>query len=246
MPRTARKSLNGKFFHIMVQGLNKEHIFKEDNYKEKYMEILSKKIKEFDIEIIAYCVMDNHAHILIYVDKVDNLSRCMQKVNTIYAIFYNRINNRVGFVFRDRFKVQTIKNEMHLMACISYIHKNPIKAEIVDRLDKYKYSSYNEYLYYDKRNIISNKSAELVFGAKNFEKIQEQYINLHKLKFEEEFIENDSKVDYNNLIKEYRLKNMKDNEIVILLNKQFKVSIREIAKLMNLTRYKVTKILEDK
>ena len=87
MPRIARKYLIGKVFHLMVQGLNKEYIFKKDDYKEKYRELVKDHIKEYNIKIIAYCIMNNHAHILIYSEDINKVSKFMQKINTIYAIY---------------------------------------------------------------------------------------------------------------------------------------------------------------
>ena len=87
MPRTARKLIGSAYMHNMVQGIKKEYIFKSVSQKDKYISLLKKYGQKYNIAIIAYCIMDNHAHILIYVDKVANLSRCMQKVNTIYAIW---------------------------------------------------------------------------------------------------------------------------------------------------------------
>ena len=76
----------------------------------------------------VHCIMDNHAHFLIYYTKLEELSELMRKVNTTYAMKYNKINKRKGFVFRDRFFTQPILNEMQLYNCLVYIHKNPINA----------------------------------------------------------------------------------------------------------------------
>ena len=125
MPRISRKNIIGKCFHLMSQGINKEKIFLDNMWKEKYKELLKKYSLEYKINIISYCIMNNHVHLLVYVDDVNNLSKFMHRINTIYASYYNRENNRVGYVFRNRYQVQTIKDEMHLKTCIVYIHNNP-------------------------------------------------------------------------------------------------------------------------
>ena len=145
MPRNSRNYINTTFFHIMVQGLNKEFIFNKDEDKKQYLKFVNKIKKEVNIKIISYCVMDNHVHILVKTDTTDQLSKFMHKVNTLYAIYYNQKYNRVGYVFRDRYKSQIIYSEKQLYACINYIHNNPVKAQICKFPCEYEYSSYNEY-----------------------------------------------------------------------------------------------------
>ena len=82
----------------------------------------------------------------------------MHKVNTLYAIYFNKKYNRVGYVFRDRYKSQAIYSEKQLYTCINYIHYNPVKAGICKIASEYEYSSYNEYIdiFNEKSNNIRN------------------------------------------------------------------------------------------
>lgn len=144
MPRHARKGLNASFFHVMCQGINKEYIFEMDSFKNMYLYLMKKHINKVELDVICYCIMDNHVHILIHTDDIRQLSKYMKCINTEYANFYNLKKERVGFVFRDRFKSQYIYDEKYLMQCSKYIHMNPVKAGIVENCGDYKYSSYNE------------------------------------------------------------------------------------------------------
>ena len=164
MPRIARKDSKSKFYHVMVQGINKEYIFNTDLNIKKYKELILKKIDTENIEILAYCIMNNHAHFLIYCERNEQLSKFMQKLNTSYSRFYNKTNNRVGYVFRDRYLSQSILNEKQLYNCVKYIHNNPVKAGIVKNMSDYKYSSYYEF--FNKRSIITNNGLKLLFGSK--------------------------------------------------------------------------------
>lgn len=147
MPRNPRKCYNTSFFHVIVQGLNKEYIFNEENYIKQYLNLLNKYREENNIEILAYCIMSNHAHILLFTEEIEEMSKFMQKVNTQYAKYYNYVNKgRVGYVFRDRYVSEGISSEKYLIKCINYIHKNPLKANIVKRCEDYEYSSYNSYV----------------------------------------------------------------------------------------------------
>lgn len=146
IPRIARKYLDTSFFHIMVQGINKEFIFKNDRYMNRYLQLIQKNLNKEKLKIIAFCIMNNHAHLLIQVENKEELSKYMQKVNSIYAKYYNYMENgRVGYVFRDRYKSEPILEKRQLIQCIKYIHQNPLKANMVKSVNEYKYSSYHFY-----------------------------------------------------------------------------------------------------
>ena len=76
---------------------------------------------EHKLKIIAYCIMNNHAHLLIQTEKISELSKYMQRIHTRYGMYYNKKYNRVGYVFRDRFKTEEIYTKAHLINCIKYI-----------------------------------------------------------------------------------------------------------------------------
>lgn len=147
MPRIARKNLQSKYFHVISQGIEKRYIFDKEIYKERYLHLLYKESEEFKVKIIAYCIMDNHAHILINVQDTDKMSKFMHKVNFMYAQYYNFMEkDRKGYVFRDRFLSEAICDEKYLLNCIIYIHNNPVKAKLVQYPYQYKYSSYNKFI----------------------------------------------------------------------------------------------------
>ncbi len=146
MPRLPRKSYETSFFHIIVQGIKKEFIFNNKMMIEKYIELLNTEINNYKIQVVAYCIMNNHAHILLFTEKISEMSSYMHKINQKFAQFYNSKNKeRVGYVFRDRFKSEPIFTEQSLIRCIRYIHNNPVKANMVKDAKDYKYSSYSLY-----------------------------------------------------------------------------------------------------
>ena len=108
MPRFPRSYIKTSFFHVMVQGINKSYIFEEPENIKYYISTMHKLSKEQEIEIIAYCIMNNHAHMLIKTEQLKELSKYMQRLNTRYGKYYNKKHNRVGYVFRDRYKSEGI------------------------------------------------------------------------------------------------------------------------------------------
>ena len=78
----------------MVQGINKEYIFNQEIYIKKYLKFLKENQKQTNLKIIAYCIMTNHAHLLIKAENIQELSKFMQKVNSSYARYYNYMEKR--------------------------------------------------------------------------------------------------------------------------------------------------------
>lgn len=252
MPRLARKDLSASFYHVIVQGINKEYIFNKKEYINKYLYLLNKYREEHDIKIIAYCIMNNHAHLLIYAEKVEELSKFMGKLNTIYAKIYNAEENRVGYVFRNRYKSEGIYEAKYLLNCIKYIHRNPVEAGIVEEEKEYKYSSYNDYV--NKKGIITKAVIELVFGTeKNY--LEQFYTisetNNHFLDEEKDIEKSEEIINRFCEEKQVRLEQViEDDELLISLVKEIKekgrISIRKISVLLKVNRFKIIRRMKKK
>ena len=130
MPRNSRDYIKSSFFHVMIQGIDKEKILKNDDEKSYFINTINELKNLIDINVIAYCIMDNHAHLLLNTDEIKKLSKFMQRLNTKYAIYYNKKYDRVGYVVRNRYRSEGIFSESQLYNCINYIYNNPIKAGI--------------------------------------------------------------------------------------------------------------------
>ena len=161
----------------MVQGVNKEYIFNKNEYIEKYLNIIKEYKANYNFTIMAYCIMNNHAHFLVYTENVDDLGKFMHKVNLLYAQMYNKKENRCGVLFRNRYKTEPIYERKHLLNCIKYIHNNPVKAKIVSRCDEYKYSSYTDYI--NNKGVAKSKILEEIFGSNcNFAELFKETVNM--------------------------------------------------------------------
>lgn len=241
MPRIKRENLNSNIFHIMSQGINKEYIFEKEQDKRKYRKLLFIHNKEYNVEIISYCIMGNHVHLLIKSDRIENMSNFMHQINMEYALYYNKNRNRVGYVFRSRFKSEAIDTEKYLINCIHYIHNNPIKANICNEKSEYLYSSYNSKI---KENEMINK------------KWKEQYYNSGDIDQNILFIgtEEEKEEDIKETIQKFLNKNkitieeikMKEEILVkvikILINKE--ISMRKIEKIFNIDKKKIKRLIE--
>lgn len=227
MPRTSRKNLKSYYKHVMVQGIEKQYIFGEERYIKKYKEIILEKLQESPVTILAYCIMHNHSHLLIHSETPEEISKFMQKVNTAYSMYYNKINNRVGYVFRNRFKSQEIFSQGQLYTCLKYIHNNPVKANIVEKMQDYKYSSYNEFLR-GKHQIINDKSIEILFGKeKDFRPMFEIIHNKSIVIQEQETL------DVKNFVKQFEKKHKIKIEELKNNRGLLKVAIKEMKEKTN-------------
>ena len=163
MPRQARIESETGYYHIMTQGINKDKIFEMDKEKEIILQYLKEKTQEEACQIVAYCIMDNHMHIIINAEK-DELASAMKKINISYAMSYNQRHKRIGPVFRDRFKSENITDERYLLGAIRYLHNNPVKAKKIEKAEGYKWSSLREYLTNDITIINKQSKEEIMRG----------------------------------------------------------------------------------
>ncbi|MBQ5759363.1 MAG: transposase, partial [Schwartzia sp.] len=125
MPRQPRTP--GEFFHVVVRGIGRQILFENDDDRRKYLALLEKYQEENDITLMAYCLMDNHVHLLIR-DNNGSLSLFMKQMGVSYALYYNRKYERVGHLFQDRYKSEVVDREEYLLTAYRYILNNPVKA----------------------------------------------------------------------------------------------------------------------
>ena len=249
MPRLARNNSKSNFYHVMVQGIDKKYIFNTRENIKFYIDLIIKKIKESNITVLAYCIMNNHAHFLIFSEDYRDLSKFMQRINTTYSNYYNRTNKRVGYVFRDRYRSQDIMNIQQLYTCLRYIHNNPVKAKMCSSMDEYKYSSYNEFI--GEKIIIDEKSIKILFGT-NKDFIEDfKYIHKKSDQYNDEvfidivdkdIIEFISEYEQQNKILVAELKNNKNalKKFIKDAKNQTNVTLVELAKILNMSKSSVS------
>lgn len=145
MPTTKRKESSTGFYHIIVKGINREKIFYQQREKLYFKSIISKYLKKYKAEIYSYCIMSTHAHFIIRAE-IQILSLFMAAILAEYALYYNFKHHRNGHVFQNRFTSECIENDRYFWTCLRYIHMNPVKAGMIKKPERYKYSSMSEYV----------------------------------------------------------------------------------------------------
>ena len=140
----SRKPRNaGEYLHIIARGIGKQILFEDQSDNERYLSNLKKFSESEGITILAYCLMENHVHLLIR-DAQGSVSSFMKKMGISYALYYNKKYDRTGHLFQDRYKSENIINDAHLLSAFRYILNNPVKAGLCGAAE-YRWSSYNEY-----------------------------------------------------------------------------------------------------
>ena len=129
----------------MNRGLSRRDVFLEDKGRERFLDLLSEIARLWKIEIYAYCLMNNHYHLLLQTPK-GSLSRAMRHLDGIYTQRFNRAHHRDGPLFRGRYKAILIDAEEYFLSVVRYIHQNPVDAGVVSDMDRYRWSSHRGYV----------------------------------------------------------------------------------------------------
>jgi REP element-mobilizing transposase RayT len=153
----------------LVLGIEKKELNESDITKSPKSRIRIGNLKPENFKIHAFCLMPNHIHFLIEQCGEESVSKLLLKVFTSFSKYLNLKHRRVGHVFQDAFKSVLIETNPQLMLVSSYIHMNPVKDELAEIPENYKWSSYNDFIF-DRKNLIVNKQFLVgVFGnTKNF------------------------------------------------------------------------------
>lgn len=145
MSRPLRIEYKDAWYHIMNRGRRGEQIFTKSSDYEIFIDLLKEAVDLWNIRISTYCLMPNHYHLLIQTPQ-GNISRCMRHINGVYTQRYNRSHKCDGQLFRGRFKSILVEQDNYLLELVRYIHRNPLRAGIVDELSQYVWSSHLGYI----------------------------------------------------------------------------------------------------
>ena len=154
MARPLRLSFENACYHITSRGNRKENIFYTDKDKSVFLEKLNETFNKYSIVCYAYCLIDNHYHLFIKTPRV-NISQAMHYLNTSYTNWFKAEHEIIGPILQGRYKSILIDESSYGIVLSAYIHLNPIRARIIEDLREYKWSSYLNYVYENKRSVDS-------------------------------------------------------------------------------------------
>lgn len=177
MPRKQREKSSTGIYHVMLRSINGEVIFKENEDFEKLIQTIGEYKEVSQYMIYAYCLMNNHIHLLIK-EGIEDLGIVFRRIGASYVYWYNSKYKRRGHLFQDRYKSEAVEDDRYLLTVLRYIHRNPIKAGVARHVEEYPWSSYNEYLgkngMCDTEFVLSYFSVEERTGITLFEEFNKQ------------------------------------------------------------------------
>ncbi|MCX5677835.1 MAG: transposase [Candidatus Omnitrophica bacterium] len=178
MARQGRLLVDGGIYHITSRGHNRYKLFHSLDDYTIYKKLIKDYKKKFIFDVFHYCPMPNHTHILLRVNKGDELPSIMQGINQSYANHYKKCYKLIGNLFQGRYKSVFVDNDEYLLECGRYIERNPLRAGIVTDLLDYHFSSYNFYANGRKDDIITPNPCylELSNDPKERMKLYREYI----------------------------------------------------------------------
>lgn len=232
----------------MLRGINQQQIFEDEEDYEKFLQILRECKAVSGFKLFAYCLMGNHIHLLIKPEQ-EPLEQVFKRIGGRYVYWYNVKYQRVGHLFQDRFKSETVEDDSYFLTVIRYIHQNPVKAGICKEIEDYKYSSYRDYQ--KELGLVDTDFAYSTLSKQEFERYNHE-INVDKCleirdtpkvrvtdEQAKQIIEEYSKCKS---VSEFQRLDLKSRDDFIAIFKQEGLSIRQISRLTGVNYYTIQKM----
>jgi putative transposase len=141
MPRVTRSWLPSGAFHITVRGNRRQTIFRTTRDAQKLLKLIEDVSPHWELK--TYCLMPNHFH-LVVVASIENLTKAMRRINSVYAQWFNRKYDLSGHVFQGRFESKPIEDEKHLYEAIRYVLLNPVRAGLCRHPSEWPWCNWSE------------------------------------------------------------------------------------------------------
>ena len=244
MPRRARQFGEFGYLHIITRGVGKQILFEDDQDYYFYLKILKHYSIETGVSVIAYCLMENHVHLLVY-DLNSKISSLMKKLGVSYSQYYNTKYERNGHLFQDRYRSEIVEDERYLLTVFRYILKNPEKAGICPA-GNYKWSSYS--LYESGSFVRTDIIRSLIGGLEDYksfissnedDQCMEANVSIHGDNWARKIIKDKLNVESGTVLQSFD-KKRRDDAIGIL--KRNGLSVRQIERLTGINRGIISRV----
>lgn len=140
MPRTARTALEGVPYHLTQRGNRQQQVFFNDQDRHTYLSWLQEYSQKYDLEILGYCLMSNHIHLVVLPHCADGMANTLRILHTRYSQMINARFRWSGHLWQGRF-FSTALDDAHLWAAVRYVEGNPVRAGLVKKAEDYRWSS---------------------------------------------------------------------------------------------------------
>jgi len=144
MPRSVRKKSVTDTYHVMLRGIDRQVIFRDEEDYLRFLKVLSECKQLCGFELFAYCLMPNHIHLLLRV-RSEPLDLVFRRLGSRFVYWYNLKYERVGHLFQDRYRSEPVEDDAYFLTVLRYILQNPMKGGLEGAPGSWPYSSYGCY-----------------------------------------------------------------------------------------------------
>ena len=141
MPRTARAAVGGLCYHVINRGNAGTVVFHQPDDFDAFLQLMRQANEQRPMRLVAYCLMPNHFHLVLWPHGDGDLSRWMQWLLTAHVRRYHRLRGTNGHIWQGRFKAFPIQQDEHLLTVLRYVERNPVRAALVPRAERWRWSS---------------------------------------------------------------------------------------------------------
>ena len=140
MAKMARVEVVGFPHHVIQRGNRRQNVFFKDSDKQEYLKILSLQADLFGMKVWAYCLMDNHVHLIVVPEREGSLTRTIGEAHRLYTRMVNFREGWRGYLWQGRFSSFPLDSD-YLYHCVRYVERNSVRAGMVRRAEEYPFSS---------------------------------------------------------------------------------------------------------
>lgn len=174
------KWYEGATYHITARGNHRNDIFRDEEDFQVYLTNMEANMiyySNLNYNLIAYCLMDNHVHLIIETGK-EPLARLMRRVHSIYTKWFNKKYNYIGHLFQDKYFAELIEDDKQLLETSRYVHLNPVKAKMVKKPSEYKWSSYEMFIGTKEEKLIKSDRILNYFKYEDRYKLYKEFVEI--------------------------------------------------------------------
>ncbi|MHB1050113.1 MAG: transposase [Bacteroidota bacterium] len=181
--KTAYIAAEGEYFHVYNRGVNRNQIFFSARNYRYFLERMSNGLNKSSVSIIAYCLMPNHFHFILFQQRPSGISDFIKSICDGYSKAINKDQERSGHLFEGKYKIKLIDSDEYLLHLSRYIHLNPVRAHLTTTAEAWEYSSAGVYFGIQTSGLVDSA---VIFrqtgGSPGYRKFVEEYIEIDRMK----------------------------------------------------------------
>jgi len=163
VPRKYRIVVAGRPHHVIQRGNRRQQVFFYPGDKTLYLELLKEQVKKHGVDVWAYCLMDNHVHLVLVPKTAEGLAKAVAETNRYFTCKINKRYGWRGYLWQGRF-ISFVMDEIYLIRTLRYVENNPVRAKIVERAWDYPWSSARKHVNNTEDLLVADCPAALLVG----------------------------------------------------------------------------------